>query len=120
VRTETDANLVVTTYTTNLLGRVTKSVTKNETTTFTWDTADNGIGNLADTSSPTGVKRKFLYDTFGRMYRDTWTIDGKNYQVDYGFDPNGGGEHSSSELDRAKEVGRNLPLTGRIWASATP
>jgi RHS repeat-associated protein len=118
VRTDTDANLVVTTYTTDLLGRVTKTVTKSDTTTFTWDTADNGIGSLAETTSPTGVKRKFLYDSFGRMYRDTWTIDGKTYQVDYAFDS--AGRPSKVTYPDAPNVGRfavnNVydPNTGRL------
>jgi RHS repeat-associated protein len=86
---ETDATLAKTKYILDALGRVTNKISDrdNGTTTFTWDTSDNGIGKLADTQSPMGVKRKFLYDTSGRLYRDTWTIAGSSYQVDYAFDP---------------------------------
>jgi RHS repeat-associated protein len=84
VREETDAAMAKTTYTTDALGRVTNKVDKDGTTSFIWDT--NGIGKLAETVSPSSVKRKFLYDTGGRMCREVWTIDGSNFQIDYSYD----------------------------------
>jgi RHS repeat-associated protein len=87
VRDETDAQPAKTTYVPDVLGRVATKMDKDGLTTFTWDTATNGIGKLAQTMSPSGVKRQFFYDSNGRMYRELWTVDNVKYQLDYAFDP---------------------------------
>jgi RHS repeat-associated protein len=93
VREEHDGNGKVVKFVPDALGRVTQRIADVDgttATTYTWDTATNGKGKLAKTSSPTGVTRAYLYDTAGRMYRETWTIDGTSYPIDYTFDPSSG------------------------------
>jgi RHS repeat-associated protein len=86
LREQRDAAESVTTYTPDALGRVKQKVDKDGTTTFVWDTADNGIGKLASATSPFGVTRQFFYDSAGRRYREVTTVGGVPYQVDYSFD----------------------------------
>jgi RHS repeat-associated protein len=89
VREQTDAAGAVNTFIRDLLGRITKRQDKDGTTTFTWDTAANGKGQLADTTSASGVRRQFFYDTSARMNREIWTIRGVTYQLDYSYDVEG-------------------------------
>jgi RHS repeat-associated protein len=89
VREETDAAGAVTTYTLDAEGRVVVRVDKDGTTTFVWDTAANGRGSLAETLSPSGVHRRFEYDTAGRLSREIWTIRSTSYVVDYAYDSEG-------------------------------
>jgi RHS repeat-associated protein len=89
VRQETDAEGSTITYARDALGRITQKVDKDGTTTFTWDTAVNGKGRLAETNSPFGVRRRFFYDTFGRTSREIWTMVGQTFQFDYVYDSNG-------------------------------
>jgi RHS repeat-associated protein len=88
---ETDAEGKTSTYVVDGLGRTKQRTDQRDgTTAFTWDTADNGIGKLASSQSPSGVKCEYLYDTAGRLYRETSTIDGIAYQIDYAFEPSTG------------------------------
>jgi RHS repeat-associated protein len=89
VRQLVDANGSSITLTRDLDGRVTKRVDKDGTTTFTWDTASNGKGRLADTTSASGVRRQFSYDTAGRLSQEIWTVEGKTYQLNYSYDSAG-------------------------------
>lgn len=89
IRSEEDAKGNVTSYTRDALGRVTDKFDLDGKTTFIWDTAANGKGRLAETTSPSGVRRQFFYDTAGRMNREISTISGKTFQVDYSFDSAG-------------------------------
>jgi RHS repeat-associated protein len=87
VRAEVDAAGALTTYgDRDRLGRVTEKTDKDGTTKFVWDTAANGRGKIAETTSPSGVRRQFLYDVIGRMHREVWTVAGSTFQVDYSFD----------------------------------
>jgi RHS repeat-associated protein len=86
VREEVDGNGHVTVYERDLLGRVKKRTDRDGTTTFTWDTAANGKGKLAESVSPTGVKRRFAYDGFGRLTGETSVVNGDSYTINYGYD----------------------------------
>lgn len=89
IREETDAQNIVSVYARDKLGRPTKVTDGDGTTTFLWDTATHGIGRLAESTSPSGVTRRFSYDSLGRISRETWTVDGKTYRLDYTFTPTG-------------------------------
>jgi RHS repeat-associated protein len=89
VREETDGNGRVTTYVRDRLGRVTERRDPDGLTTFVFDTAEFGVGQLAESTSPTGVRRRFFYDGFARIRAQIWTIGGAEYRMDYGYDGNG-------------------------------
>lgn len=86
VREEIDGNLNVSTYRRDALGRVFERTDKDGVTSFVWDTAPNGKGKLAETTSASGVRRQFFYDTAGRLNRELWTVGGQDFQLDYKFD----------------------------------
>ncbi len=69
----------------------TKTRTENEgTTAWTYDTETNGIGKLANVAL-TGTNnhsQSFKYDTYGRVYQTTETID-KAYTTSFTFDSYG-------------------------------
>jgi RHS repeat-associated protein len=88
-RQQTDAAGAVTTFERDALGRVTRRADKDGVTTFVWDTALHGKGNLAESTSAFGVKCVYSYDAVGRMSREVTTIDGSAYQIDYAFDGDG-------------------------------
>jgi RHS repeat-associated protein len=58
-----------------------------EITTFAWDTAPNGLGRLAHTTSPDGTAQDFAYDGAGRLSAETWTVDGAPFRFDLHYDP---------------------------------
>jgi RHS repeat-associated protein len=58
-------------------------------TSFTWDTAPNGIGKLASsTSQPDGVSVAYEYDQQGRKSAETRGIGVGSYRLDFGYDDN--------------------------------
>jgi RHS repeat-associated protein len=58
-----------------------------EITTFAWDTAPNGVGRLAHTTSPDGTAQDLEYDGAGRLSAETWTVDGAPFRFDLHYDP---------------------------------
>jgi RHS repeat-associated protein len=91
----TDAKNEVKTYVPDALGRVSQVVTVDGTTTYEWDSAPNGIGKLAKTTSPDSVDCSYGYDPAGRSSSTTWTLrtgiagaDGA-YTIATGYDPAG-------------------------------
>ena len=92
---ETDANHKVTTYIRDGLGRIQQLVTADGVTTYEWDSAPNGIGRLAKTTSPDAVDCSHHYDGAGRLSSQTWTLrtgisgaDG-TYSIGIGYDAAG-------------------------------
>jgi RHS repeat-associated protein len=71
---ETDANHDVTTYVPDALGRVQQVITADGVTNYELDTAPNGIGRLAKTTSPDEVDCAYSYDGAGRLTTQTWTL----------------------------------------------
>jgi RHS repeat-associated protein len=71
---ETDANEQVKTFVPDALGRVQQAVTADGVTTYEWDTAPNGIGQLAKATSADNVECAYSYDGAGRMTSQSWTL----------------------------------------------
>ncbi|NNC19209.1 VCBS repeat-containing protein [Corallococcus exiguus] len=71
------------------LGRTTKVVTPLGESTYSWDTAVNGVGALAGTTSADGVSTAYAYDTLGRRSQETTLVEGAPYAFDYTYDAYG-------------------------------
>jgi RHS repeat-associated protein len=81
---------VVTKYGYDILGRRTTETTSEGVNTMIWDTAANGVGKLAGTSSQDDVTTEYAYDSLrGLPSSATWTIAGEKYSVGYGWDDAG-------------------------------
>ena len=83
----------LTTYTRDVLGRVTQIDTVDgatqTTSKFTWDTGLNGLGLPATTESPDHVVRTFDYDGAGRPWKETWQVNGELFEVLTTYDSSG-------------------------------
>jgi RHS repeat-associated protein len=66
------------------LGRTLTRVESEGTTTWSWDTATNGIGLLASVSG-LGDTEQFAYDAFSRLSTHTQTWSGVSYAIDYAY-----------------------------------
>jgi RHS repeat-associated protein len=75
-----------TTFTPDALGRTTKVVSPDGTATYTWDTAANGKGELASSTSTDGVEKTMTYDKLSRVESETWKIDGEGYAIGMTYD----------------------------------
>jgi RHS repeat-associated protein len=62
----------VSTWTYDKLGRARLLVNRDGKTAWQWDTAPNGIGLPASSSSPTNVEVRWSYDSFARLAETTW------------------------------------------------
>lgn len=83
----TDAENRVTTFDEyDQLGRVKQTTSPDGIATNTWDTADHGIGKLAQTRSSDGITIDHTYDELGRDVTSTWTVQGTPYEFGYGYD----------------------------------
>ncbi|MFI9825763.1 FG-GAP-like repeat-containing protein [Streptomyces sp. NPDC052013] len=77
------------------LGRVTSKTTEDGTTSYTWDSAAHGIGQLDHATSPDQVTTRYTYDTYGRPATTTWHDDKTSgtsdvsFAVDTDYDPLG-------------------------------
>lgn len=97
----TDANGGVTTFERDSIGRPTRVETpanghyqarQNGSAmynTFEWDTATNGVGQLASATSADGVTTDFTYDGFSRSATKTWSMGGAHYQFQQEYDSSG-------------------------------
>jgi RHS repeat-associated protein len=75
-----------TTFTPDGLGRTTKVVSPDGTASYAWDTATNGKGALASSTSADGIKKTMTYDKLSRLESETWTIDGESYVIGMTYD----------------------------------
>ncbi|MEN0045497.1 MAG: FG-GAP-like repeat-containing protein [Bacteroidota bacterium] len=83
---ETDAKNQVTNLQYDILGRL-KTRTEDEgTTTWTYDTAPNGIGLVASITHTDGYAQSFTYDNLSRVLTETETIEGQDYTTSYTYD----------------------------------
>jgi len=71
------------------LGRLTSGVDEDGTTSYTWDTAANGIGRMASATSPDNIRTDFRYDAFGRLTGTDYTDGATTYQTDQTYDAAG-------------------------------
>jgi RHS repeat-associated protein len=86
IKTQTDGSSLVTTVTYDLLGRTTQRVEPDLTSTWTYDTATNGVGKLASAATNTGYSRAHTYDALGRPSQTQITISGTTYTTTTGYD----------------------------------
>jgi RHS repeat-associated protein len=77
----------------DLLGRVWSATptypgqSSPSTESFVWDTAANGIGKLAEATSPDGIKTTYAYDSLGRLSRQQWDVEsGASYAIETVWD----------------------------------
>ncbi len=75
------------------LGRLTQRIEPDMTCSWTYDTAANGIGQLATVtvgSGPSsGYQRSYSYDSLGRPSQVTLTVNGTSYTGGTAYDGNG-------------------------------
>jgi RHS repeat-associated protein len=75
VTTVVDALLVPTVFTRDAYGRVTTVDDADGTRSFVWDTAPNGVGQIAQTESPDGVVVSYAYTPLGQLESESVTLD---------------------------------------------
>ena len=86
LQTQTDAASLVTTVSYDLLGRTTQRVEPDLTSTWTYDTAANGIGKPASAATNTGYSRTHSYDSLGRPTQTQITIASTAYSITTAYD----------------------------------
>lgn len=101
-----DAKAQQTTFQYDNLGRLTKRVEPDLISTWTWDTATNGKGKLAQVSSANGFSETYAYDNFSRPYQITTSKK---------IDPNAQGATDSDYITKW-----NYDTAGRTLAFAYP
>src|SRR5262249_41821999 len=68
------------------LGRVKTVTDPDGVTSYTWDTAANGLGKIASTTSPDGTTVALAYDGLGRPVNASWTVAGQSFAIDHTYD----------------------------------
>ncbi len=86
LQTQTDAAGLITTVSYDLLGRTTQRVEPDLTSTWTYDTAANGIGKPASAATNTGYSRAHTYDSLGRPSQTQITIASTTYTIATAYD----------------------------------
>lgn len=87
IKSQTDAKSQTTTFTHDALSRMLTRVEAEGTTSFVWDSAVNGIGQLTSAASPGGYAESYGYDVYGRHTQTNIVADGVTYTYDYGYEP---------------------------------
>ncbi|WP_276482686.1 FG-GAP-like repeat-containing protein [Paraflavitalea pollutisoli] len=92
VQTITNAMPAAVTYTYDALGRVlTQVYTDGRQIAYTYDTATNGLGQLATVSTTTNgngsSQKSFGYDVYGNATTETLTVNDQSYTTSTVFDP---------------------------------
>ena len=72
----------------DVLGRMLTRAEPDLNSAWTYDTAAHGVGKLAQVTSDNGFSRVYVYDTLGRKYQETTTID-TSYTVTTAYDSAG-------------------------------
>ena len=83
---QTDAKGQTTTMSYDPLGRMVSRTEPEGTSTWTYDTATNGIGKVAQVTGAAGDIKTFQYDNLGRPSSVTTQIDGQSYTVATAYD----------------------------------
>jgi RHS repeat-associated protein len=89
LKTQKDAKGNQYTMTYDILGRLTSKTGPDGTTTYVFDNATNGKGQIASIFGPNGISQSFEYDQYGRMNKSTEVIDNKPFVYSYTFDQYG-------------------------------
>jgi YD repeat-containing protein len=86
LKSQIDAKSQTATFTYDELSRPLTRVEPTATANWTWDTAANGIGQLALVSYATGAYAEaYTFDTLGRPAQTSITNEGITYQYDYAY-----------------------------------
>lgn len=85
---QTDALNKTATMTYDLLGRMTNRTEADLVSNWTYDTAQFGVGKLANTSANSGFRRSYVYDSIGRAFQEVTAFD-TNYTVTATYDSAG-------------------------------
>ncbi|MEJ1415508.1 MAG: RHS repeat-associated core domain-containing protein, partial [Candidatus Sedimenticola sp. (ex Thyasira tokunagai)] len=83
---QTDAKGQTVTQTYDLLDRMIKRVEPEGTTTWTYDSAANGIGKLAKVTAPGSYTKTLGYDSLGRATTVATTADGQTHSITSAYD----------------------------------
>jgi RHS repeat-associated protein len=89
LKQQTDAKNQITTLTYDKLGRLTQRVEVGLTSTFTYDTASKGIGQLAQMDTNAGNRRSHTYDAYGRPLSTTVRLDNIDATFTSSYDADG-------------------------------
>lgn len=84
-----DAKSQTVTMTYDALGRLKSRTEPEGVTTYTYDTAINGVGLLASVSAPGSVVRSIAYDTLQRPSSTSLTLDGQTFTTSTTYDSAG-------------------------------
>jgi RHS repeat-associated protein len=76
---QVDSKNQVTTVEYDVLGRMVRKVEPESTSTWTYDTAQRGVGSLASIGSSSGYRKEFEYDQFGRSAGTRMAINGEQF-----------------------------------------
>ncbi|XYH92488.1 FG-GAP-like repeat-containing protein [Sorangium sp. So ce1128] len=71
------------------MGRRHRVTNADGVTTFTWDTAPHGMGQLAAAASPDGTAVSYAYDDRGRVSEVRTTVEGEEFAVGVTYTPEG-------------------------------
>lgn len=120
----TDANGAITTRTYDVLSRVTFAASTagaaNESVTWSYDSAQFGLGRLSTISDPAGTTM-YAYERRGLPAREAKTLDGTTYTTTYRYDANGNRSTIGYPSGRSATYGfdfANRPFS--VSAGATP
>jgi YD repeat-containing protein len=76
-------------YERDAMGRRRRVTSADGVTTFTWDTAPHGVGQLAAAVSPDGTVVSYTYDGMGRVSEVLTTVEGEVFAVGVTYTPDG-------------------------------
>lgn len=85
LKSQTDAKLQQTLFTYDELSRPLTREETEATTTFTWDTAPKGIGQLGSVWYGTNYSEAYSYDALGRTAQISITTESITHQYDYAY-----------------------------------
>lgn len=70
----------------DVLGRITSKQGPEGTTTYVYDIAPNGKGQIASITGFNGIIQSYEYDQYGRLLKSTELIDSKPFVYQYSYD----------------------------------
>jgi RHS repeat-associated protein len=83
---QTDAKGQTVTFTYDKLGRMVSRTEPEGTSTWSYDTASNGIGKIAQTVGSEGEVKTYQYDSLGRASSVTTLVDNQSFTVSTSYD----------------------------------
>ena len=73
----------------DVLGRPTVLTEPEGTTTFTYDTRNNGLGKISEVAKPGGISERYDYDNYSRISAITESIDNQDFLESFLYNGNG-------------------------------